>query len=224
MAFGHMMRVTTDSGLQLELAPLRLEDMQYYIADGGMQAHSVTRYLNSLPAQTQKDEEEWFERTRTSKTVLAWGIYDITDGDKVIIGGTTLMDIESGVIRQATSGILIFRKDYWGKGVATAAHLARTRYAFEQMGLHRIRSAVIHGNDASYRALHRIGYETVYVERNTVFVDGQLRHQQNLELLNPENPFWSTWWGNDTPTARARAARQRTRDALATAQHRVTMV
>lgn len=222
MAFGRIMRVNAGD-IKLELAPLVREDMPQYVTAGGMQYHSVTQYLNQHPAPTEADEYDWFDKERADKASVTWGIYDISDDHRILIGSTSLGTIEGTIIRQATSGILIFRKDYWGKGIASAAHLARTKYAFEQLGLHRIKSAVIIGNDASYKALHRVGYEQVYVERNTVFVNGKLRHQRNLELLNPNNPFWSTWWGTDKPTDKARAARQRTRDALEKASNLVTL-
>lgn len=223
MAFGRIMRVATTKGLQLELAPLAREDMPDYVKDGGLQLHSVTRYLNAQPAPTLQDEQEWFDRTRKAADTVAWGIYALDDDVRTLVGGTTLFSIEQGVIRQATSGIVIFRPDYWGQGVASAAHLARTLYAFEQLGLHRIRSAVIDGNAASLRALQRVGYEPVYVERNSVFVDGRLHHQTNLELLNPSEPFWSVWWGSDKPTEAALATRQRTLTALDEARRRVTL-
>lgn len=102
-------------------------------------------------------------------------------------------------------------------------HQARTWYAFHELGLHRIMSAVIQGNEGSLKALTRSGYNLVYIERNTVFTDGQTRHQYNLECLNPRDPFWNQWWHGEKPTAEAIEARRLTRKALAWAEANVEL-
>jgi RimJ/RimL family protein N-acetyltransferase len=109
---------------------------------------------------------------------------------------------------------MIFRKEYWGRGIASHVHKARTWYAFDHLGLHRIKSAVIHGNVASFKALTKSGYVLVHVERNTAFVDGQLRNQDNLECINPTDKFWSEWWHSDRPTKRSLQSRAITQDAM----------
>lgn len=223
MSFGHIMRFPAGE-LTIELAPLSKSGMEAFVTDGGMQYRSVTMFLNSRMAPVVEDEMEWYDKVRTDPTTVLWGIYDISGGERVLIGSSGLHGIDGDHVRQATSGILIFRKDYWGKGIASAAHRARTLYAFEQLGLHRIKSAVVIGNEASYKALWGIGYETVCIERNTVFVDGRLRHQRNLELLNPSAAAWRLWWGSDKPTTRARKARERTLLALDQARSAVQLL
>ena len=118
---------------------------------------------------------------------------------------------------------MIFRQDYWRKGIASAIHQARTWYAFEHMGLHRVMSAVIHGNIASRKALEKSGYSLVYVERNTAFVDGGMHHQDNLAALNPRETFWMQWWQGDHPTKRCIAARERTQSAIDWAKQHVKL-
>lgn len=224
MAFGPIMRFSVGE-LQIELAPLTKEVMSEFI-NPGMQQASITRYLTRRAAPVLEDELEWFEKTRTSKDNLVWGIWIVDGENRTLIGNSALEDINinQGKMHQATSGSLIFRKEYWGKGIASAAHKARTWYAFYHLGLHRIMSAVIHGNEGSLKALTRSGYTLVYIERNTVFVDGKSRHQNNLECLNPNDPFWTQWWNGEKPTADALAARRLTRKALAWAEAHVELV
>lgn len=224
MAFGPIMRFKVGE-LQIELAPLTKEVMSEFVSPG-MQQASITRYLARHNAPVFEDELEWFEKTRANKDNLVWGIW-IIDGDKrTLIGNSGLEDINvnHGKMHQATSGSMIFRKEYWGKGIASAAHKARTWYAFHELGLHRIMSAVIQGNEGSLKALMRSGYTLVYVERNTVFANGKIRHQNNLECVNPNDPFWSQWWNGEKPTVEALAARRLTRKALAWAEEHVELV
>ncbi|MFZ1250114.1 MAG: GNAT family N-acetyltransferase [Candidatus Microsaccharimonas sp.] len=231
MAFGPIMRFKAGE-LQLELAPLTKEDMSEFVSvshGGGMQRLSVSRYLGISSAPTAEDEADWYEKTRTATDTLVWGIWVVDEkaGEitRTLIGNSALIEIDKGghtkLIRQAVSGSMIFRPEYWGKGIASAAHKARTWYAFKQLGLHRVKSAVIQANVGSRTALERSGYSLVYIERNEQFSDGQIHHLDNLECLNPYDFFWKQWWHGDRPTKTATDARRRTLEALNWAENNV---
>ena len=224
MAFGPMMRFTVGE-LLIELSAFSKDDMQEFI-NPGMNQFSVNRYLAQHVSHTIEDEQEWYEKVRTEKNSIKWGIWVVEGEKKTLIGESSLSDIfiNDAKMHQATSGSVIFRKEYWGRGIASAAHKARTLYAFKHMGMHRIMSAVIHGNGGSLKALSRSGYTLVYVERNTVFVEGKARHQDNLECLNPNQPFWNWWWNGERPTKRALEARELTKAALAWAEENVELL
>ncbi|HMS93322.1 MAG TPA: GNAT family N-acetyltransferase [Candidatus Saccharibacteria bacterium] len=229
MAFGPIMRFKVND-LDIELAPLTRESMGEFINlshGGGMQRHSVTRYLGRHQAPTVEDEHEWFDRARAAKDTLVWGIWVIDDDNRALIGSSSLNGIgedgQSGFIRQATSGSMIFRPEYWGKGIASTAHKARTWYAFRHLGLHRIKSAVIQGNGGSAKALSRSGYTFVYTERNELYSDGQLRHLDCFECLNPLDLFWRQWWHGDRPTTASQTARRLTEGVMAWAEENVTL-
>jgi RimJ/RimL family protein N-acetyltransferase len=224
MAFGPIMQLKVGE-LQIELAPFSKEDMVEFISPG-MNRFSVNKYLSQHNAHTIEDEQEWYDKIRMDKASVKWGIWVLENDKRTLIGESSLSDIfmNDAKIHQATSGSVIFRKEYWGRGIASAAHKARTWYAFQHMGLHRIMSAVIQGNVGSLKALTRSGYSLVYVERNTVFVDGSARNQDNLECLNPNEPFWSLWWNSERPTKRALEARKLTRIALDWAKENVELV
>lgn len=223
MAFGPIMRMKVGDYL-IELAPPTKESIQTIISPGLQQA-SVTKYLNNHFSPTIEDQIEWYEKTRTAKNQLVWGVWLVgKDNERTLIGSTALNDIEGEQIMQATSGSLIADKQYWNKGIASAIHKAQTWYAFEQRGLTRIKSAVYYGNIASRRALEKTGYSLVYVERNVQFIDGQFRHMDNLECLNPAQESWRTWWRGERPQRLALEARQRTLESLDWARENVTLL
>ena len=221
MAFGPIMRFDVGE-ITIELAPIPRDLVGEIIANGGMQKHTVTQYLHR-GAPVLEDEYEWYDKVRSQKDSVVWGIWDVTDGRK-FIGTSSLHQIYGEHFRQATSGSMIFDTSYWGRGIARSAHKARTWYGFTQLGLTRIMSAVIIGNVASQKALEGSGYSKVYVERNEAFINGGFRDKLCLECLNPEPVFWDRWWGQRHPTKLSLSARERTLASLEWAKANVTLV
>ena len=221
MAFGPTMQLQIN-GLNIELAPINKDSVSAFISPGLQQA-SVGRYLTLSIAPTIEDEQEWYEKVRTDQNSRVWGIWVRDNDERTLIGSTALNDIKRTHFHQATSVILISDMSYWGRGIASATHKARTWYAFQYLGLHRIKSAVLHGNTGSLKALQRSGYELVYTERNEQFVDGVFRHMDCLECLNPSDPFWSQWWHGNRSPKKLVAARQVTQETLKWAQQHVEL-
>lgn len=221
MAFGHIIKLKTDTGLQLELAPFTRDEVVQFAER--FSRLSITKFLNSMNAQTAETEQSWYDKMIVDQTRLVWGIW-ACDGERTLIGSFDFKDISRAVLAQATNGIVIFDTAYWGKGVATAVHKASFLYGFKHLGLVRIKSAVMHGNGASLRAMEKVGFTVVYTERNTNFRDGAPRHQDNLECLNPDDWAWRLWWGDDRPTRKAVEARARTLEALAWAEKNVELL
>ena len=222
MSFGPKMRLKVGD-IDIELAPIAKEDLSAFV-DGGIQERTVTRYLQLEVAPVLEDEHDWFEKTRTDRDALVWGVYDTTNDQRVLIGTTGVTSIQRRPVYQATSGVLIFRRDYWGKGIASSIHKARTWYLFTQVGLERIKSAYLASNLGSWKALEKSGYSYVYTERNFKFVDGKLEHEICIECLNPSPDAWRRWWGMDRPTKRALAARKQTLAALEWAEQNVQLL
>lgn len=229
MAFGPIMRFAVGD-LSIELAPITKDAALEIVSiehGGGIQRHSVHRYLGLPSAPTEEDELEWLEKTRADKKSLVWGIWLVEGSHRTLIGNSALNGIgddgHAKFIRQATTGSMIFRPEYWGKGIASAAHKARTWYAFEYLGLHRLKSAVIQENGGSRKALERSGYSFVFTERNEAYIDGSLKHLDCLECLNPHDLFWSQWWHGERPSKKARDARALTLESLQWAQQNVEL-
>ena len=228
MGFGPQLEVTVPQKdgepLRVLLAPHTKEAMPAFVQHGGMQHYSVTRYLASnRTVPVLEDEMDWFEKTRADKESVVWGVWVEEDNRPKLIGGISLMSLEHGPsgLVQATDGIVLFDQAYWRKGIASAIQKAVMWYAFTEMGIGRIKAAVIRGNAGSLKALNSAGYSLVYVERNTAYVAGKLRHQDNLECLNPLEPFWSTWWGGEAPGDEAVEARKVTETAFMWAEKHV---
>lgn len=220
MAFGPIMQFEVDN-LTVQLAPFTRDETGAFIP--GLQRESVTRFLEIGP-QTIESEHEWFDKVRSDPTSVTWGIWVIEEGERKLIGNSAIHHLERAHMHQGTTGSAITEQQYWGRGIATAAHKARTWYAFEKLGLHRLRSGVLRGNVGSRKALERSGYQFVYTERNHRFTDGKLIHLDNLECINPADWAWKQWWNGERPTTAARRARVGTQATLEWARTNVRLV
>ncbi len=221
MALGCTMRFAVGD-MAVEMAPFSREDVLAFIP--GMARMSTVRYISFHTAQTAETEQEWYDKVIKDKSSFIWGLWAIENGERTLIGNSALTNITKDHIIQATSGSVITNQLYWGRGIASAAHMARAWYVFEQYGMHRIKSAVIQGNQRSRRALEKSGYSYVYTERNEQFIEGTLRHLDCFECLNPADWAWKAWWGEDTPTQAAVTAREKTQYALEWAAQNVELL
>jgi RimJ/RimL family protein N-acetyltransferase len=117
---------------------------------------------------TRREEELFYERVETRRdTELFWAILDETDRH---IGFTVLTGIHWRH-RTATGGLLIGERDAWCRGYATDAVRVRTRFGFDQMGLHRIEGHSF--NPAMCRVYEKCGYKREGLVRQKIWRDGQ---------------------------------------------------
>ncbi len=71
MAFGPMMKLTTDRGLSVELAPFARDNLAVFVE--GFARGTVTQYLSAHRAQTIETEQAWYDEMIKDKTKLVWG-------------------------------------------------------------------------------------------------------------------------------------------------------
>lgn len=222
MSLGPIMKLETSTGMHLELAPFTRDEVVAF-ADG-FQKESVMQYLSFHRVQTAETEQEWYDKTIKDEKSIIWGMWVVEEEARLLVGNIALTDIAQKHTIQATNGIVITDKNYWGRGIASAAHKALVWYAFRVYGMTRIKSAVMQPNFGSWKAMEKCGYALVYTERDVQFVGGKLVHMDCLECLNPDDWAWRLWWGDDRPTRKAVDARARTLEALEWAEKNVELL
>jgi RimJ/RimL family protein N-acetyltransferase len=206
------MKLKTASGLHIELAPFTRDEVSNFLQ--GFQKASITQYLHMHIAQTIETEYEWYDKVIHDQNSRLWGIW-ANEGDKrTLIGSTVIEQIEGKGLTKGVTGIAIVNKEYWGKGIATATHKARTWYAFKHLGLNRLISYIYEDNVPSRRAIEAVGYFLHHITRNELFKDGRWQSVYMLECLNPDEWSWKLWWGDDRPTRKSLEARKLTEAAL----------
>jgi RimJ/RimL family protein N-acetyltransferase len=168
-------------GERIRLEPPRAEFLPAYVRWFADMA--VTRYLLHRYPPTAKQEEEWLEATARDQHKVLWAIV-LKDPGRLI--GNTAIESIDWRNRRGESGTLIGERDEWGKGYATEAMRLRTRYAFCELGLEKITTHVILPNDASRRALERVGYRQCGLRRRHQLVDGAWHDMWMGEILKED--------------------------------------
>lgn len=122
---------------------------------------------NILP-KTKKDEEAWFDRPASDKEIVF--AIDTAEGEFIGVMDIHAIDWRNGI---ATTGALIGESDYRGKGYGTDAKMALLGYAFNTLGLRKIRSEVYAFNTRSIAYSLRCGYKKEGRLKKEIFRNGR---------------------------------------------------
>lgn len=141
----------------------------------------VTRYLGRRAGVALYQEVDFFKSVGEAKDTVLWVIE--AEGEPIGATGIHAIDWQNA---HATTGIVIGRRDAWGKGYASEAMTLRTRYAFRELNLRKLMTEVFVDNPASRRALEKSGYRTVGVHREHFFTAGRWHDVWLGEVLRSE--------------------------------------
>lgn len=134
---------------------------------------------NAVPSL--EELARWLEQSRDDRRTVLWAV----DADGYLVGVAAIADIYPHHL-SARSHTLIGDRRYWGRGIGSEVVALRTRYAFEVMGLHKLKTATAADNHAMRRALEKSGYRIVGIERQDTLRDGKWCDTWLGELLRDE--------------------------------------
>lgn len=178
--FGPKYRVGWDDKY-IVLRPFRKSEMADFAEM--FSSPRIHRFTLSARGYTQQMEEEWFDKTQNSDSDVVWAIQP--EGVEHVVGVTGIHKIDR--FHSCSTGIIICDPQFWGEGVASRAHLARTLYAATTRDRATIQSEVMSGNSASLKALKRVGYMVTGTSFSCRMVAGDF---VNSHLLTWYNPKW----------------------------------
>ncbi len=118
-----------------------------------------------------EQQKQWFEKNMNDQKNFRFVIETPDDG---AVGIATLTDID-WKNRSATHGIKLANKEKRTKGIGTDTVMAIMRYAFEELGLHRLDGSWFDENIASKSLYKKCGWKEEGVKRECVFKHGQWR-------------------------------------------------
>ncbi|GAA2794491.1 GNAT family N-acetyltransferase [Kitasatospora paracochleata] len=180
MASGPQPVLPLDSGL--ELRPWQVEDAPVLAAAG---RDPGIRQWNLLAEETDAQAEQRIERMhrrRQAETAVIWAVAG-TDGVPVGLIGWTGIDLAGG------SAEIV----YWllpagrGRGVAVEATRRISRWAFDDLGLHRLTLCHSVANPASCRVAGKAGFSYEGTMRGALLHENGW-HDQHLHALLRSDP------------------------------------
>jgi RimJ/RimL family protein N-acetyltransferase len=142
----------------------------------------VKKYVGRKGGIIEESEREWIKKAAEREDSMTWFIQP--EGDEKAIGNTALTHINN-INGSCTSGCMIWDKKWWGKGVASLAHIVRTWFAGRQLCRSTITSEVYSLNHGSYKALEKVGYIQTGLQLRVRFVDGKYIDKKIFTWLNP---------------------------------------
>lgn len=112
-----------------------------------------------------------------------------------MIGIIRISSIVWGAFRSCFMGYKMDR-DYVNRGYMTMAVSAVTRYAFTEIGLHRIEANVMPWNVGSLRVLEKCGYQKEGVSRKYLKINGKWEDHVHMVKLNDDECLGWEWLEN----------------------------
>ncbi|MCE5241231.1 GNAT family N-acetyltransferase [bacterium] len=177
------------AGERITLRPLEqtdLETLWRWINDA-----EVVHTLGGRFPRSLLEEQRWLERERDNTKELQFGI-QIAEGQ--LIGSCGLHRIDP-VSHNASLGIMIGEKEYWGQGYGTDAMLTLCAFGFGQMNLHRIGLHVFAFNPRGIACYEKVGFVHEGRLREAYYKHGAYQDLLEMGLLRDEfRVKWPERW------------------------------
>lgn len=140
-----------------------------------------------------EQQKKWYENNIGDNKNLRFIIETVENG---AVGIATLTDID-WKNRRASHGIKLANINNRTKGVGTDTVMALMRYAFDELGLHRLDGSWFDSNTASKKLYTKCGWKEEGVRREYVYKKGEWRdltivgvlEKDYRELININN-YW----------------------------------
>ena len=174
----------------MHIVGLKEDRVQLRRLDRGLHLENALRWMNDPEVTatiernfgvSRKVEEAFFDMAENpGETALYWAIHDEADAH---VGFIDFHQV-SWRHRLAIGGLVIGDRSAWGKGYATDAVRSRTKFAFEQMGLHRVEGHTI--CPAMRRVYEKCGYAHEGTWREKIWRDGRWRDAHLYAILEQD--------------------------------------
>jgi ribosomal-protein-alanine N-acetyltransferase len=166
-------------GKLVRFRPPKVEDAAEMIT--WFEDMEVTRFILRHHPPSLEEEKEWIEKMGREPEHIVW----VLEHKGRVVGSTAIhaIDWKNGF---GTTGTVIGDKTVWRKGLGSEVMQLRTRYAFTQLPLRKLKSAHFEGNEASARAQAAAGYREIGRYKAEMFIDGHWR-DEILSEVNRED-------------------------------------
>ena len=147
----------------------------------------ITQYLLLYLPVNQELEEKWIKKVNLSNTEFVFVIEIKGEEGKsnVPIGNCGMHGI-NWKDRNATGGIAIAERGYWGNGFGTETLELLLDYCFKTLNMHRVSSSVFDFNSRSLKMHEKLGFTIEGIRREAIYKNGKYHDEIILGLLKRE--------------------------------------
>jgi RimJ/RimL family protein N-acetyltransferase len=163
---------------RVTLRPIEEDDLEFLQAQ--VNDSRVWRSIGRSKPLNREQEREFFENQVCGDDSV--DLLIVADSTPVGTIGLFEFDWEA---QAAEIGYWI-APEHHDRGYGTKATERVVRYAFDQLGLHRIAARVFEFNDPSQRLLESVGFVQEGVRRDAKFIDGEYQDAYWYGLLEDE--------------------------------------
>ncbi|MBC6404868.1 MAG: GNAT family N-acetyltransferase [Rhodospirillales bacterium] len=178
-------------GARVTLRPMRSKDWRQWSRLRATSRHFLTPWEPIWPADALT-RGAYRQRLKISDTEGRGGhgytLHIFRREDEALMGAITLTHIRRGVAQMGTLGYWI-GEPYARQGYMTEALELVARFAFRDLGLHRLEAACLPGNQPSQRLLRRLGFREEGLARSYLRIDGQWADHLLFARLSDDVPL-----------------------------------
>lgn len=168
-------------GKVVTLRAMTLEDMQM-VCDMFNDPYMESKVIGwSFPLSLDQ-QIAWYKNHMNDRNDFRFVIETQEDG---AVGIATLTDID-WKNRTATHGIKLANKEKRAKGIGTDTVMALMRYAFDELGLHRLDGSIFPENTASRKLYSKCGWKDEGIKRSCVYKSGQWKDLIMVGVLDTD--------------------------------------
>lgn len=145
----------------------------------------VTKYLTWNPHPNKIYTREYLEYVATRYAAgefYDWAVIERESGKMIGTCGFTRFDYQSN---SAEAGYVL-NPLYWGRGYAPEALRAVLEFGFTKLGLHRVESRYMEGNNSSRRVMEKVGMTYEGMNRQAMLVRGEYKNICVCSILYDE--------------------------------------
>lgn len=162
------------------LAPVRKADAQELIRAN--LANRAYHHPWARPFVDQAGFDTWLAKTVSGPNV---GLIARETTSGAIVGVVSLNEIIGGLFQNAYLGFYGMSA-FGGRGLMTDAVRQATRYAFDDLGLHRLEANIQPGNSRSIGLVRRLGFRMEGFSPDYLFISGEWRDHERWSLLSTD--------------------------------------
>ena len=172
-------------GTRAVLRPFKKSDIEARVRLG--QDADINRMFGGVPTWsgvrelTEEAAHAWYDRVTTDGNPLHWAI----DGDEGFIGTARLHGLDEHD-RRARYAIGILDSSLLGRGLGQDVTLSVLRYAFGDLGLHRVDLRVLAFNERAIGCYRRCGFIEEGRERESVRIGDEWHDDVIMGVLAGE--------------------------------------